>query len=289
MKWTKPSEDMLVNPDTKWKYCRVASSTYFDTRRYTPLSVYLHKIYPDNQFIYNAVVPDRILEARGSVLYTTYKVAARCEELNLIVEVDTIEHYQDKAIMDTDAMMSEYFKALGYNVIRIPFWLPLSRNNIKYLFNVDVHDFMCQLRYSFYDSDDSGKGLFQTPGEMSERGRDKFLAEFNALPDESKMMVQDDLKACCMGSDCIRYVLPGTLIDIVAKPTNFDRFCRGGLKSLTNLLTSKCGYCTYYDGIGKPEDCLHDCAVGILDYMKSTIDYTDLNLADSIIGGADCE
>ena len=58
--------------------------------------------------------------------------------LKLIVEFDGIQHYQEPDKIKKDEDNKAFYEANGYTVIRIPYFIQLSKKTIKQLFNVDV-------------------------------------------------------------------------------------------------------------------------------------------------------
>lgn len=193
----------------KWKYLRETNAKYFDISRNTSLCDYLSAIFPHSDFVYNTSVPKEIIQCRNSnAKYRRYRPDARCENLNLIVEFDGVNHYQDTEVVLADYDRDIYFTDLGYRVVRIPYWIQLSNDLIHHLFNISVKEPMCDLIYSFYDSKSP---ISICPGNMCKAGQVRFITEFTKLPKNLQKNVLNDLDRCIsMYSDvcCVEYVVP---------------------------------------------------------------------------------
>ena len=66
----------------------------------------------------------------------------RSEELRLIVEFDGFQHFTDPRKVISDVFSSEFYRNSGYKVVRIPYFVQLTKKAIKELFaveDVDVH------------------------------------------------------------------------------------------------------------------------------------------------------
>jgi len=61
----------------------------------------------------------------------------RSDELGLVVEFDGVPHYSSAARIASDRANSAEYERLGYRVVRVPFFIVLSRSAINTLFGVD--------------------------------------------------------------------------------------------------------------------------------------------------------
>ena len=86
------------------------------------LGNYLKIIYPNEEFIHNKKIPD--IESRIRPDY-------RCDNLKLIVEFDGYKHYTQYDKIITEHLKNKLYKKLGYGVIRIPYFVQLSKDIIK--------------------------------------------------------------------------------------------------------------------------------------------------------------
>ena len=193
----------------KWKYLRENATKYFNPARHTALPKYLEYMFKGHEFVYNTRIPKEIIQSRDAEApIKLYRPDARCESLSLIVEFDGVPHYQDQLVVKQDRDKDAYLRKLGYTVVRIPYWIQLSRDVIDYLFqDVRSHltlsddDKMCELPYSFYDPDKEDPGLNISIGAMCEAGRDRFLDEIRSMPQSIQLQVYDDLWQCCAHVD----------------------------------------------------------------------------------------
>lgn len=206
-----------------WQYLRETDQKYFDPNRNTSLKTYLKYIFPNDTFIYDKSLPKETVSYRNSSLeYRRYRPDARCENLNIIIEYDGINHYQNQTVILNDYRRDTWFTALGYKVVRIPYWIQLSSNMIKYLFDIDMDKSMCELSFSFYDNGLNDSGLSTSIGSMSEAGRYRFLETVTKYPIQEQRKVYRDLKTCIENLDKNipeDYILPKYILDSWLKKT----------------------------------------------------------------------
>lgn len=93
------------------------------------LGEYLNIIFPNYKFIHNRSVPNSNCR---------YRPDYRNDELKLIVEFDGYTHYTSSKTVYVDQVKDEIYKDMGYNIVRIPYFIQMSSKVIKYLFNVNV-------------------------------------------------------------------------------------------------------------------------------------------------------
>lgn len=185
-----------VRSEDRWKYLRENDSKYFNPDRNTTLRDYLEFLYPENQFVYNQILKkSEVMNRNPDAVFRRYRPDARCDELNLIVEFDGIQHYQSMITVLKDKDRDEWFRNIGYTVVRIPYWIQLSREVVETLFGIEVIDPVCELYYSFTDSRDWGLSI--CPGSMCELGRLRFIDEFRNFDEITRGRVLEDLAECC--------------------------------------------------------------------------------------------
>ncbi|MFN2368213.1 MAG: DUF559 domain-containing protein, partial [Desulfurivibrionaceae bacterium] len=61
----------------------------------------------------------------------------RFEKEKKIIEFDGIQHYQDIDVIKKDRKKDEVYGAMGYRIIRIPFFVQPSSETLKHYFNID--------------------------------------------------------------------------------------------------------------------------------------------------------
>lgn len=89
------------------------------------LEGYLKKIFPKNKFIHELKIKN-------------FKPDYCCEELKLIVEFDGIDHYSKTTVVQSDQRKDSYLSALGYKIVRIPFFIQMSSQIVKLLFGLEI-------------------------------------------------------------------------------------------------------------------------------------------------------
>lgn len=64
----------------------------------------------------------------------------RCDELKIIIEFDGLPHFQNPDVIKKDYENTKFYENLGYKVIRIPYFIQLTNNVVKILFDVNVEE-----------------------------------------------------------------------------------------------------------------------------------------------------
>lgn len=186
-----------VNPDLqsiKWKYLRETDNKYFDPRMNTSLKDYLEVIFPCNTFEYNISLKKD--ELPSDVEYKRYKCDALCRDLKLVVEFDGLNHYTDSHAVLNDVKRDLWFESIGYKTTRIPYWIQLSQNVVRDLFDVDLEDPLCEIAYSFYNAFTQKVDLDILPGNMCELGRQRFITEYYKFSTDVRVQIDKDLRKC---------------------------------------------------------------------------------------------
>ena len=161
-----------------------ADNNYIDGLREGDLEYILKILYPNNTFVHNKFLkyPDGTYVT--DFWYRKIKPDYVCEELKIIVEFDGESnqrkgHYSDAITCLKDENHTEIFEALGYKVIRIPFYIQLDRCTISYYFNID------------YDGEPLHKMYFDHgflhsnicfPSNFCQLGMERFVKELKSLP-----------------------------------------------------------------------------------------------------------
>lgn len=89
----------------------------------------LEKIFPDVEWIHNRKVPNSGINNRPDY---------RSDDLMLIVEFDGNRHYQQVDLIQKDCLKDATYEVMGYKVVRIPYFVQLSRDSIKLFFDKDI-------------------------------------------------------------------------------------------------------------------------------------------------------
>jgi len=92
------------------------------------LGIYLNKIFPNHEFINSKKVPNSEINFRPDY---------RQDDLKLIIEFDGPSHYTQSSVIIKDLIKDNKYSSLGYKIIRIPYFIQMSKEVIKNLFNVN--------------------------------------------------------------------------------------------------------------------------------------------------------
>lgn len=105
------------------------------------LSEILKVIYPGIEWIRDKTVPDSGLKNRPDF---------RNDELMLIVEFDGDKHYNSFKTQQRDIIKDRIYSAMGYRIIRIPYFIQMSNETIRFFFGVEI-DFRQVYPHGFID------------------------------------------------------------------------------------------------------------------------------------------
>lgn len=84
---------------------------------------------PDIAFVHNKIVPDSGIKNRPDY---------RFESLKLIVEFDGNQHYQDAAVIVRDREKDRVYTAMGYRVLRIPYFVQMTQALLQECFGAPI-------------------------------------------------------------------------------------------------------------------------------------------------------
>lgn len=154
----------------------------------TGLETYLAKIYPNvNDWVHDQTLPEEIeTERKIGRIRPDY----RSEKLKMIVEFDGTQHYQSPFQIKRDQENTEKYKELGYKVVRIPFFIQLSKEAVKVLFGVDMSEEL----FIEENHPSLGKDDKCTPACFCPAGIKRMAKEFLKFPNQYKINL-DQLKA----------------------------------------------------------------------------------------------
>ena len=144
----------------------------------TGLEVYLKAIFPE--------VDDWVHDkALGNINGKHYRFRPdyRSERLRLIVEFDGLPHYTNPLNIRKDQEKSQLYESLGYKVVRIPYFIQLSKSVVKVLFNRDV-DEMFDERFPSLGSKDNN-----TPAFLCLAGIVRMAKEFHRFPKQYEVNI----------------------------------------------------------------------------------------------------
>lgn len=94
------------------------------------LGLILNELFPNNDFIHDKAVPD----STNKRLRPDY----RSDEMKIILEFDGDSHYCKAQRIKTDIFKDKDYISLGYTVFRIPYFIQMSSELIKMIFDIDI-------------------------------------------------------------------------------------------------------------------------------------------------------
>ncbi len=163
------------------------------------LKTILDTIKPNNEFIHDKAVPN----AQNRRMRPDF----RCEELKLIIEFDGDSHYCKSDRILKDRAKDNDYQSLGYRVVRIPYFIQMSKPLLKIIFDEDI-EFKQVYPNGFIDK----KAVL--PADYCELGLELFLEDlerFSYCKDE----IIDSLKNKMEELESVQRVLPKSLYTLV--------------------------------------------------------------------------
>ena len=153
----------------------------------------LEKLFPNNKFVHNKFLKcneEFVINDFGQKIRPDYV----CEELKLIIEFDGDAgkngHYTDPFVIFKDNNNTKILSDLGYNVIRIPFYIQLDKSAIKYFFNIDFNDTL----YNAINDHGFKHPLITLPSQFCEVGIYRFLNDLTYIPKDILIKIIESLE-----------------------------------------------------------------------------------------------
>lgn len=100
----------------------------------TGLEKYLKIIFPEVDDWIHDKITNIIIDEKKCLNRPDY----RSEKLKMIIEYDGLPHYQKPDIILKDIKTTKIYQDNGYKVIRIPYFIQLTNEVVKSMFNVEV-------------------------------------------------------------------------------------------------------------------------------------------------------
>lgn len=147
----------------------------------TGLEEYLAVIFPEiTDWIHNKEIPP----ING--IKRKFKPDYRSDSLKLIIEIDGLPHYKDPEIMANDREKDKVYISMGYSVIRIPYFIQLSKNAVKELFGIEINE-------ELFDESYPSIGLKgrNTPAYLCPEGIKRMATEFLKFPNQMKVNIEN--------------------------------------------------------------------------------------------------
>ncbi len=145
----------------------------------TGLEDYLKVIFPN----INDWIHDKALGKINDTLYRS-RPDYRSEQLKLIIEFDGLPHYTNPDIIEKDIKNTDLYTNLGYKVVRIPYFIQLTKKAVKTLFGVEVSE-------DLFDEQISSLGIKgrNTPAYLCPAGIKRMAQDFSKFPEQYEINV----------------------------------------------------------------------------------------------------
>ena len=143
----------------------------------TGLEEYLKVIFPEiDDWVHDKAVDELVREENCKI-----RPDYRSEKLKLIIEFDGIQHYTKPDVIEKDKENTEIYEKHKYKVVRIPYFIQLSKGAVKTLFNVDIQE-------ELFDETIPSLGIKgkNTPAYLCPAGIERMAKEFKKFPEQYK-------------------------------------------------------------------------------------------------------
>ena len=143
----------------------------------TGLEEYLAVIFPNtHDWMHDQIIPN---------CGRRFRPDYRSEREKLIIEFDGIPHYTNPENIQKDIEKTEFYKTLGYNVVRIPYFIQLTNKAIKQLFGRTVE--IPMFNENIPSLGIKGKN---TPAYLCGAGIQRMKREFQKYPEQLRVNVE---------------------------------------------------------------------------------------------------
>lgn len=149
----------------------------------TGLDTYLKYIFPNiDDWEHDKTVPNLIVNGKLSRIRPDY----RSEKLKIIIEFDGLPHYQNPDVIKSDRKKDLIYKENGYKVVRVPYFIQLTKETVKILFNIDIDFELFDM--SVLDKNMSlGVHSRATPAYLCPLGIKRMAEEYIKFPESLKI------------------------------------------------------------------------------------------------------
>jgi len=144
--------------------------------------------------------------APGSLL--RWDMAYQRDRQRVVVEFDGEAHYRNSLRIKVDSEKDIVAKTNGHRVVRIPYWVQLTTETLKYYFDLDA-EIIQEFPHGFI----SKKNRI-LPASFCELGVARFKRELKALPTAVKQDVLSSLRERAK-EHRLKYVLPKDLRNLL--------------------------------------------------------------------------
>lgn len=144
----------------------------------TGLDEYLEVIFPE----VDDWIHDKAFGEHNSVRYKI-RPDYRSDAIKLIVEFDGFPHYQNPDVILKDRVNTSIYESCGYKVVRIPYFIQLTSDAVKQLFDKDVEN--------LFDGSKPSLNIEGrcTPAYLCPLGIERMKQEFKKFPEQYRVNV----------------------------------------------------------------------------------------------------
>lgn len=146
----------------------------------TGLEIYLSLIFPDCKDWIHDKPLGVVINGKKCMKRPDY----RSDSLWLIVEFDGLLHYQKPTNILTDKQNSILYQSVGYTVVRIPYFIQLTRTNVERLFGIKCNVELFPENVCSLCSENEN-----TPAFLCLEGIKRMARDFHQFPDKYEMEV----------------------------------------------------------------------------------------------------
>ena len=145
----------------------------------TGLDEYLEVIFPDvHDWVHDQSIKINcvtLVDEKGITIRTRPDYWS--EQIHLVVEFDGLPHYINPDVILKDIENTQRYEKAGFKVVRIPYFIQLSRSAVITLFDVDV-------KQELFDESIPSMGLKgrNTPAYLCHEGIKRMAREFARFP-----------------------------------------------------------------------------------------------------------
>jgi hypothetical protein len=160
------------------------------------------------QIILSEIFGEQNIEIEKRVLNSRCRWDFFIKNENIIIEFDGDSHYRDALTIMRDEYKDNIAKSLNYNIIRIPYWIQLNNETLKFYFGEKISsdiNIIQNYKHGFI----SNKAIL--PASFCELGIKRFLTELTILPKEIQIEIKNSL--LILNKYEIKYILPKEILD----------------------------------------------------------------------------
>lgn len=177
-----------------FKYGSIREKSVNLNRCESTLSEWMYYLFPNEEIVFDAIIPNEVQLNRGAKEFHRYRPDVRIENLNLIIELDGINHFQSVKVIMSDKHRDEFLISLRYKVVRIPFFVQLTTEIIEHYFGIkNLKGSVCKC--GFYSMTNNPNALNPNmPANFSSLGYQKYLNIVENLPIGARNEIENSIQ-----------------------------------------------------------------------------------------------